>query len=98
MIKHHTTQIYDVSGCDLDFSFNRLKVTDPTSGNVISIESMDWQKLRHALGEYYSVHASNSAGVEWFRNSVKNWDSDDLKVLNAAVAGAIASKAAEAKA
>jgi hypothetical protein len=65
---------------------------------VIQIEQMDWQKLRIALGEYYAIHASNSSGVEWFRNSVKHWDADDLKALSAAVAGAIASKTAEAKA
>lgn len=98
MIKHHTTEIYDVSGCDLDFSFNRLKVTDPTSGNVISVECMDWRKLRVALGEYYSIHASNSTGVEWFRDSVKHWDTDDLEALQSAVNGAIASKKAEATA
>ena len=98
MIEHQTTQTYRVSGCELDFSFNRLKVTDPTTGNVIQIEQMDWQKLRIALGEYYAIHASNSSGVEWFRNSVKHWDTDDLKALSAAVAGAIASKTAEAEA
>lgn len=98
MIEHHTIQTYRVSGCDLEFSFNRLKVTDPTTGNVIQIEQMDWQKLRRALGEYYSIHASNSSGVEWFRDSIKHWDGDDLKALSDAVAGAIASKKAEQEA
>lgn len=98
MIQHNTIQTYRVSGCDLELSFNRLKVTDPTTGNVIQVEQMDWQKLRIALGEYYAIHASNSSGVEWFRNSVKHWNADDLKALSAAVAGAIASKTAEAEA
>jgi len=97
-IDHTTIQSYNVSGCELSFSFNRLKVTDPKTGNILQVEQMDWQKLRHALGEYYSVHASNSAGVEWFRNSVKHWDADDLEALATAVAGAIASKKAEAQA
>jgi hypothetical protein len=98
MIEHNTIQSYRVSGCELDLGFNRLKVTDPTTRNVIQIEAMDWRKLQIALGEYYAIHASNSAGVEWFQNSVKHWDADDLKALSAAVAGAIASKTAEAKA
>ncbi|ADD94185.1 hypothetical protein [uncultured phage MedDCM-OCT-S04-C231] len=98
MIEHHTIQSYRVSGCDLDLSFNRLTVTDPATGNVIQVEQMDWQKLRAALGEYYALHASCAVGVEWFRDSAKHWDADDLKALSAAVAGAIAGKTAEATA
>ena len=93
-----TTQTFRVSGCELDFSFNRLKVSDPANGEVISIEGMDWRKLQDALGGYYSSHASGSVGVEWFRNSVRFWDVDDLKALGAAVQGAIAEKEVTAKA
>lgn len=97
-IEKTTTQTFRVSGCELDFSFNRLKVSDPVNGEVISVEGMDWRKLQDALGDYYSSHASGSVGVEWFRNSVRFWDVDDLKALGAAVQGAIAEKEVTAKA
>ena len=97
-IEKTTTQTFRVSGCELDFSFNRLKVSDPANGEVISIEGMDWRKLQDALGDYYSSNASGSVGVEWFRNSVRFWDVDDLKALGAAVQGAIAEKEVTTKA
>ena len=89
---------FTATGCELSFSFNRLRVTDPKSSEVIQIESMDWRKLQDALGDYYSSHASGSVGVEWFRNSVRFWEVDDLKALGAAVQGAIAEKEVTAKA
>ena len=97
-IKKTVVQSFCASGCDLDFSFNRLKVSDPTSGETVQIESMDWRKLQDAMGSYYSSHASGSVGVEWFRNSIRFWDVDDLKALGAAVQGAIAEKEVTAKA
>ena len=97
-IKKTVVQSFCASGCDLDFSFNRLKVSDPASGEIVQIESMDWRKLQDALGSYYSSHASCSVGVEWFRNSVRFWNVDDLKALGAAVQGAIAEKEVTAKA
>ena len=93
-----TTQTFRVSGCELDFSYNRFRISDPANGEVIVIEGMDWRKLKDAMGDYYSTNASNSTGVEWFRNSVRFWDVDDLKALGAAVQGAIAEKEVTAKA
>ena len=89
---------FTATGCELNFSFNRLRVTDPKGSEIIQIESMDWRKLQDALGDYYSSHASGSVGVEWFRNSVRFWDVDDLKALGAAVQGAIAEKEVTTKA
>ena len=93
-----TTQTFCVSGCDLDFSFNRLKVSDPANGEVIRSKAWTGESFRTPWGSYYSSHASGSVGVEWFRNSVRFWDVDDLKALGAAVQGAIAEKEVTAKA
>lgn len=98
MIEKHTIQVYRVNGCDLDFSYNEIKITDTATGDVMRVEGIDWRELKRAMGEYYSTNASNSSGVEWFRNSARYWNTNDLEALQFAVAGAIASKKAEAKA
>jgi len=98
MIEHRTIESFSAPSCDVEMSFNRFKVADPTTGNVVQIESLDWRKVQKAVGEFYAIHGSGSTGIEWFKNSVSHWDLDDLETLNRAVSGAIASKKAEAKA
>ena len=98
MIEKRTIESFSAPNCNVEMSFNRFKVTDPTTGNVVQIESLDWRKLQTAVSEFYAIHGSGSAGIEWFKNSVSRWDLDDLETLNRAVTGAIAGKKAEAKA
>ena len=97
-IEQSTTQTFSVSGCDIDLSFNRLKVTDPTTRSVLVVDNMDWRKLNKAFADYYAIHGSCSAGIDWFKGSVKHWDFDDLKALGAAVNSAIAQQKAEMEA
>lgn len=97
-IEQSTTQTFSVSGCDIDLSFNRLKVTDPKTRSSLVVDHMDWRKLHEAFAEYYAIHGSCSAGIDWFKGSVKHWNLDDLKALGAAVTGAIAQHQAETEA
>ena len=96
-IEKMTTQTFRASGCELDLTFNRFKVVDPSKGETIVIE-LDWRKVQDAVQDYCKCHATGATGVRWFRDSVQHWDLDDLKALGAAVQGAIAEKEVTAKA
>jgi len=97
MIEATTVQKFSVPNCSVELSFSTVTIKDPTTGNQLTIQSIDWTKMKHAIGEFYALYGSGRSGVEWFKNSVTHWELDDLEALGAAVQGAIAAKKVEQK-
>ena len=98
MIEATTVQKFSVPNCSVELSFSTVTIKDPTTGNQLTIQSIDWTKMKDAIGEFYSLYGSGRSGVEWFKSSVSHWELDDLEALGAAVQGAIAAKKVEQKA
>jgi hypothetical protein len=87
-----TTETISAHDCDIDLSFNRIKVTNTATKDSLVIDNIDWRKLHKAFGEYYTCHGTCSVGIDWFKDSTNHWNLEDLKALGSAVQAAIASK------